>query len=125
MRSIVHGFEELVNCGEEGLGVVGVGMDEAGVVGRACSVEGIFVLLDVVFVCKGMYCESGFLGESFQLAFTGFHEAEFGGVPWGSVGEGDGSGFEGGKLVEAGGQCAVVDVDQVHGGGAGKGGEGR
>ena len=38
-------------------------MDEARVVGGACVVESIFVSLDVVFVCHGVYCEAGFLGE--------------------------------------------------------------
>ena len=62
-------------------------MDEAGVVGGACSVEG-------VLVCMAVYRKSGFLGELFRLLFPGFHKAEFGGVPWSSVGEGDRSGFE-------------------------------
>lgn len=57
MGSVFHGFEELINCGEYGLGVVGVGVDEAG----------------VVFVCCGVNSESGFVGESFQLTFPGFH----------------------------------------------------
>ena len=48
MGSVVHGFEELVDRGEEGLGVVRVGMDETGVVGGTCSVEGVFVFLNVV-----------------------------------------------------------------------------
>lgn len=73
MGSVFHGFEELINCGEYGLGVVGVGVDEAGVVGGVCSVDGVFILLDVVFVCCGVNSESGFVGESFQLTFPGFH----------------------------------------------------
>ena len=71
-----------------------------------------------------MNWKSGFIDEPFELAFSGFHQSEFRGVPWGSMGEGDGSGFEWGKLVKAGGQGVVVDVYQVCGGGARERGEG-
>lgn len=33
------------------------------------------------------------------------------------MGEGNRSGFERGKLIEAGGECVIVEVDQVRGGG--------
>lgn len=39
------------------------------------------------------------------------------GIPGGGVGVGDSFGYCRGELVETGGECAVVAVDQVSGGG--------
>lgn len=60
MEGVVHRFEKFVYCVEEDLGISGTRVDEARIIGGACGVEGIFVLLYVFFVCQGVSC---FLGE--------------------------------------------------------------
>lgn len=98
----VHGFQKFVDCREEGLGTVGAGLDDRGVVGGAGRVEGVFVLLSVKFVGFQVDSKTGFIGESFQLSAFGFEEAELVSVPRGRVCEGDRFGFKGGDGIETG-----------------------
>ncbi len=53
--------------------------------------------------------------KSFELSFPGLHLTECGGEPGGRVREGDSFCFDGGELIQAGGECAVVIVNQVSG----------
>ena len=85
--------------------------------GSACFVEGVPVLLLMEVVHFRVNGESGFVRETFQLPALSFELAEVVSVPGGGVVVGDGLGFDGGELVEAGGQCVVVVVNQVCGGG--------
>lgn len=48
--------------------------------------------------------------ELFKLSFLFFEIVEIWGVPRGTGGEDRGS-FEGGYLIEAGGECVIVKVD--------------
>lgn len=51
MGETIHRFEKLVRR---------IGMDEARIVGGACTIESNFVLLHVGFVCQSVYCEGQF-----------------------------------------------------------------
>lgn len=53
--------------------------------------------------------------ESLKLSFMGLHLPESGGEPGGRVCERDVFCFCGGKLIQAGGECVVVVVDQISG----------
>lgn len=56
-------------------------MNDGGVIGGACAVEGIFVELLVVFVGIFMDSEAGFIGKVLELAALGFELMEVVGVP--------------------------------------------
>lgn len=90
-------------------------MDEVGVIIGPSGVKCIFILLNVFCVDLEMNSETRFFPQSLKLALTGFHLMEFGGVPGGCVGEGDGLGFGGGEFIEAGGEGVVVVGDQFRG----------
>ena len=63
-----------------------------------------------------MDSEAGFFREPFELPAFGFELTEVISVPGGGVGVGDRFSFDGGKLIETGGECAVVAGYQFGGG---------
>lgn len=67
-------FEEFVYGGKQSPGVVSAGLYNSGVVGGACTVEGVFIELLMLFVGIFMDSETGSIGESFKLAALGFEE---------------------------------------------------
>ena len=79
----------------------------------ASGVKGLFVFFLMMLVCLGVNSETSCPCTAFQLAALCFKLTELVCVPGGRVGVGNGFGCDGGKLIEAGGECIVVVVNQV------------
>ena len=70
-----------------------------------------------------MNSETGFIAKSFELGALGFELTELSSVPGGGVSEGDKFGSGWGDVINTGGECSIVVVDQVSGGGVWDGGK--